>query len=406
MATTARFEPSHPPRVPGWVPGWQALYGERLRNVVHGVAEPAFDVLHKQRRVLNLRIHLVNSPDMIGHVLLDNQANYPRPPIARKVLRPFIGEGLLTAEGAAWKLQRRIVAGAFTPAAVGRLAGLMNDAARAQVQRWPARAVRMDLAPEATRLTMRVIAATLFAGDARLTAPEAGAHIARIIAASGQPRPLALLGVGHLDPSPSQIAVRHSARWLRQRIGVLVDDQGQDMAAGFFAELVRALRADYPRAEADALALDNALTFFVAGHENTATALAWGAYLFAAQPALQEQLRAEAVAALTGSSAALSRCCASFWTKPCGFTHRWRRSRGRRWPMMTCAVCTYARAICWRSTRGWSTAIAGCGTIRTPLTSPAFRQKTAPRRTVSNTCRSERGRASAWGCALPRSRRW
>ena len=305
MATTARYEPSHPPRVPGWVPGWQALYGERLRNVVHGVAEPAFDVLHKQRRVLNLRIHLVNSPDMIGHVLLDHQTNYPRPPIARKVLRPFIGEGLLTAEGAAWKLQRRIVAGAFTPAAVGRLAGLMSDAARAQVQRWPARAVRMDLALEATRLTMKVIAATLFAGDARLTAPEAGAHIARIIAAAGQPRPLALFGLGHLDPSPSQIAVRHSARWLRQRIGALVDDQGQDTAAGFFAGLVRALHAEYPRAEADTLALDNALTFFVAGHETTATALAWGAYLLAAQPALQEQLRAEAVAALTGSPAAL-----------------------------------------------------------------------------------------------------
>ena len=302
MATAAfaRFEPPHPPRIATFQPGWRALYGERLRNIVHGLPEPAFDVLHRQTRLLHFRIHLVNDPAMIGHVLQGNPANYPRPPLARAVLRPFIGEGLLTAEGASWKLQRRIVAGAFTPAAVNRMTGLMSEAARAQVDGWPGSSARIDFAAEATRLTMAVIADALFGGDPRLTTPEAGAHIARIIAATAQARPLTLLGLSHLDPSPGQVAVRRSGRWLRARIGGLVDDPARGDADDFFAGLLRALRHEYPRDTADALALDNALTFFVAGHETSATALAWSAYLLAAQPALQELLREEAVAALAG----------------------------------------------------------------------------------------------------------
>ena len=190
MALATRFVPSHPPRVPDWVPGWRSLYGERLHNAIHGVPEPVFDALHRQTRLLHMRVHLVNSPAMIGHILQGNQANYPRPPLARKILRPFIGEGLLTAEGASWKLQRRIVAGAFTPAAVSRLTGLMHDAARRQVENWPARLARIDLAAEATQLTMKVIADALFAGDLRLTdLPVAGPPPSRAVERSRRLRP-------------------------------------------------------------------------------------------------------------------------------------------------------------------------------------------------------------------------
>lgn len=53
------------------------------------------------------------------------------------------------------------------------------------------------------------------------------------------------------------------------------------------------------------MALDNALTFYGAGHETTATALTWAIYLLAGQPELQEQARVEAVEALSGDVATL-----------------------------------------------------------------------------------------------------
>jgi cytochrome P450 len=65
------------------------------------------------------------------------------------------------------------------------------------------------------------------------------------------------------------------------------------------------LHADLPTDEANLLAVDNAITFYVAGHETTATALSWAIYLLAAQPTLQEEVRAEAIAALSGDVATL-----------------------------------------------------------------------------------------------------
>ena len=52
--------------------------------------------------------------------------------------------------------------------------------------------------------------------------------------------------------------------------------------------------------------MDNAVTFFVAGHETTANALAWTLYLLAAQPALQEVARAEAQAAISAHGSGLA----------------------------------------------------------------------------------------------------
>src|SRR5258708_25183459 len=50
---------------------------------------------------------ILNTPDAIRHVLVDNYENYTRTPAGLRVLRPMLGEGLLIAEGRAWKHQRR-----------------------------------------------------------------------------------------------------------------------------------------------------------------------------------------------------------------------------------------------------------------------------------------------------------
>jgi len=74
-------------------------------------------------------------------------------------------------------------------------------------------------------------------------------------------------------------------------------------ADDFFGDLIRALREQYDTDEAETLAVDNAITFYVAGHETTASALAWTIYLLAVQPALQEGARDEAQTALNGGDA-------------------------------------------------------------------------------------------------------
>lgn len=305
MATLPRFVPVQPPRTPDWVNVWRGFMGERLRNSVHGWPEPAFDVPHKRRRVLGFTVHIVSDPDAVERVLLGNKANYLRPGIARRILSPLVGNGLLSSEGEDWKAQRRIVAPTFAPGAVAAMAATMDDAAQREVADWPVGTKRFDLSGAATRTTMAIIADSLFGGDHRLTNPAASRHIENLVMAGGQARFTTLLGIQDIDPSPTMRRAREARAWLRATLGEMVRERGPDGGGDdFFGGLIRALHAQFPPGEAATLAVDNAVTFYVAGHETTANALAWTIYCLAAQPALQEEVRAEAVAALMLDAAA------------------------------------------------------------------------------------------------------
>src|SRR6201997_3024382 len=84
-------------------------------------AQRAYEEDIIQGRFFGRSSFIVNSPDAIRHVLVDNYENYTRTPTGIRVLRPVLGQGLLIAEGRAWKHQRRTLAPAFTPRAVSLL---------------------------------------------------------------------------------------------------------------------------------------------------------------------------------------------------------------------------------------------------------------------------------------------
>lgn len=307
MATLAPFVPVQPPRTADWMPGWRGLFGERMRNTIYGWPEPAFDEFHRKRRILGFNVHIITDPDMVGRVLLDNKENYIRPRIAQRILSPLIGNGLLSSEGEDWKKQRRIVAPTFAPSAVAKMTGAIAHVAERQTDGWLRGTLRVDMARAATDATMQIIADTLFSSDARLTARAAGQHIENLVMASGQARITTLLGLQNLDLTPMMARARRGRVYLRNTLTEMVRERGPSGGANdFFGGLIRALYEQFPAAEAEALSVDNAITFYVAGHETTANALAWTIYLLAAQPKLQDEARAEASVALDGDVATLA----------------------------------------------------------------------------------------------------
>ncbi|WP_162806617.1 cytochrome P450 [Sphingosinicella terrae] len=294
-----RFVPPHPPRPSGPVPVWRGFVGERARTAVYGWSERAFTLPYFKRRVFGHDVHIPLDPDLVQHVLLDNAANYVKPDLVKKLIVPTIGRGLLSSDGPLWREQRRIVAASFAPAAVDMLVPVFANAVRTSSLGWSRQGGIVDMAAASTATTMRVIADSLFAGDPRLTSEAAMAHIAAALDGVSEARLQVLLGLPLIPWSRRGLAGRRGQIYLRRTLAEVVDDRIGKDGEDFLSKLIRALEARFAPGEARELAIDNAATFYLAGHETTANALTWTLFLLAEQPDLQEEAAAEARAALS-----------------------------------------------------------------------------------------------------------
>jgi cytochrome P450 len=242
---------------------------------------------------------ILNTPDAIRHVLVDNYENYTRTPAGIRVLRPMLGEGLLIAEGRAWKHQRRTLAPAFTPRAVAPLVPHMiavTDETIAKLQ--AVSGAPVDLREAMQRMTLEIAGRTMFSfgmdrhgATLRDFVMEYGGRLAR---------PHLLDMVLPLSwPSPQDLSrARFRKRWTKFVGQLMAERRAAGKKEGAPArdlfDLMDAARdPETGEAFTDEQLGDQVATMILAGHETTATALFWSLYLLALDPANQEQLAAE-----------------------------------------------------------------------------------------------------------------
>jgi cytochrome P450 len=289
--------PPFPERRPKPVPTWRGFLGERGRTAVVGWSELAFKSDYFKRNVFGHTVHVVLNPEWVQRVLLDNAANYEKPRLVKRILSPTIGRGLLTAERELWRAQRKIVSASFTPPAVDALVPLFGEVGEAMAASW--NDGTRDMAVEATSATMRVIATALFSGDERLTTPQAMDHITAAMDGVSEARIQVLLGMPLIPLTPRGRRGRSGQQFLRRTLGAIVGERlGSDAPDDFVTSMIREQIDRFPREEAIELAIDNAATFYLAGHETTANLTSWTLFVLSEQPELQERVAAEATAAL------------------------------------------------------------------------------------------------------------
>ena len=291
-----------PPRFRGRIPLLRFLRTLRDSSVAT-YGEEMFEQAVIERRVLWQRYLIVSAPSGIERVLLENAGNYVKSRVARRLVEPGIGRGLLTSEGEDWRRQRRIMAPSFDHRSLMSYAPAMTEAAAAVLARWNRRddGAPLDIAVEMMRLTLGIIARTMFSADADDVGPIVEQAVGRY-QREVRPGLLDLLNLPDWWPRPSTRPWSH----IFDRLDEVIDRlMAREAAAGgtskdLLARLLEARDADTGRAMDPREVRDQVVTIFMAGHETTALALTWTWYLLSQHPAEEAKLHAELERVLGG----------------------------------------------------------------------------------------------------------
>ncbi len=294
-------QPLVPPSAPR-APETMTFFGRlvAMRESVIGTwGQRAYEEDILQGRFFGHSSFILNAPDAIRHVLVDNYENYTRTPAGFRVLRPVLGEGLLIAEGRAWKHQRRTLAPAFTPRAVTTLIPHMIAVTDETIAKLRATCGQpVDLREAMQRMTLEIAGRTMFSFEMSRHGPTLRDFVMEYGARLARPHLLDLmLPLGW--PSPQDFSrARFRKRWTSFVAMLMAERRAAGKNEGapprdLFDLMVAARDPETGDAFTDEQLGDQVATMILAGHETTATTLFWSLYLLALDPASQDQLAAE-----------------------------------------------------------------------------------------------------------------
>ena len=292
-----------PPRRPM---GMLASVRAVRRNVLGILPEIAYSRPILTGTTGSARWHMVQGPEGLRRIFLDNVENYPKSEVMIRMLRPAVGASLFTAEGAEWRWQRRAIAPVFTARNVAALAPLMTATAERAAGRIAAESTArkgepVEMVREMLSATFDVICEVALSGREHFDAEVYGAAITRYFQTIGRASLLDFLGVPPWVPRPGEILGQSSVRTMHRMVVAAIRAR---RAAGPSAEedlldyMIRARDPETGRTMTPRDLLHNMQFFIVAGHETTALALSWALYLLANDPEAQEQAGREARAVL------------------------------------------------------------------------------------------------------------
>lgn len=246
---------------------------------------------------------LLNDPDLIRRVLIDNAANYPKDALQLEKLTPAVGRGLLTAEPESWRLQRRTVAPLFQPAGVASYLSSMAASIDEMLARWEGHAqagAAIDVAREMTALTYDIISRTVFTHEIETPAEVMGEAITIYFEALGRIDLWDVLPLPRWLPRPAFIRARPAQGIFREEVRRMLQRRRARIAAGspvpddLVGRLIEARDPESGAPLTDAVIHDNLVTFIGAGHETTANALSWTLFLLSEFPQADACVAAEA----------------------------------------------------------------------------------------------------------------
>ncbi|WP_101068052.1 cytochrome P450 [Roseovarius salinarum] len=295
--------PPKPPAREGRVSLWRYLRLFR-RDILSAQPARLYRAWMAEFRTPFFRSFLCNQPDLVDLVLRERPDDFPKSDRIREGLAPLLGDSVFVTNGATWKRQRRIIDPAFEGGRLRDTFPAMWDAGRAAADRLAplADGEPVEIEAQTSHAAADVIFRTLFSIPIE---HEVAGQVFESFRAHQRTQPVVNLGA--LLPLPRWVprfhrrGTRATARQIRDLITRLTSDRMAQIADGTAPDDLATKIMTTPDPQTGERfdtgeMVDQVAIFFLAGHETSASALAWALYLLALYPEWQDSVADEAQA--------------------------------------------------------------------------------------------------------------
>ncbi len=244
------------------------------------------------------RSYLVNQPDLLKLVLKDRSDDFPKSDRIAEGLRPLLGHSVFLTNGETWKRQRRIIDPAFEGGRLRESFPAIWDAAETAVARMQEGEVEIEA--QTSHAAADVIFRALFSIPIEDRLASEVFHAFRQYQRS-QPilNLAAFLPLPRWMPRGFRRSTRRNAAHIRALITRLTQQRMTEIEKGEApSDLATKIMTQVDPETGETFdvreMVDQVAIFFLAGHETSASALAWALYLLALNPDWQDRIAEEA----------------------------------------------------------------------------------------------------------------
>ena len=244
-------------------------------------------------------IFYLGHPEAIRDVLVTHQNKFKKSRMLERA-RVLLGDGLLTSEGNHHRRQRRLVQPAFHRDRLAGYGAVMVERAAVIRDQWqPGQS--FDVLQEMMRLTLAIVAKTLFSTDVDSEADEIGTALTQVFSLFE----IILMPFSEILeklPLPAVRRFKRARKRLDETIYRLIAERRANPrdTGDLLSMLLLASDEEGSGGMTDEQVRDEALTLFLAGHETTADALTWTWYLLSQNPQAEAAFHAELDRVLAG----------------------------------------------------------------------------------------------------------
>jgi len=249
-------------------------------------------------RFLGVPACYVSRPEYIESILVTQSNNFVKSKDYR-AMRRVLGNGLLLSEGDFWRRQRKLIQPAFHQSRIAAYAEIMVGYAERMLASW-SDGQALDIHEAMMRLTLGIVAKTLFDADVSHEAEDVDAALAVLMGKFLPQAGMALLLPTWIPLPTSRLLKRAVGRLDKVIYGIIEQRRVSGQMSGDLLSAFLQAQDDEGLGMTDRQLHDEIMTLFLAGHETTANVLSWTWLLLGQNPEVEQKLIEELTRVLGG----------------------------------------------------------------------------------------------------------